>query len=96
MARLTALYACIFGVAAMTAGLTRAEYDSGGVPTNPAEIQANCAQAHDVTALDPADKEEARRIVQAFMRERALARKLAPAKKPLPKPPANARPVNGY
>lgn len=44
MARFTILLACVFGLAALTAGSARAEYDSGGTPTKPAQIQANRPQ----------------------------------------------------
>jgi hypothetical protein len=45
MPHFTSLIACVFGVAALTAGSAYAEYDSGGAPTNPAQIQANRPQA---------------------------------------------------
>ena len=45
MPRFTSLFACVFGLAALTAGSARAEYDSGGTPTNPAQMQANRPRA---------------------------------------------------
>ena len=131
MTRLTYFLACVVGLAALTAGSARAEYDSGGTPTNPAQIQANRPQtvmpieslelrrgvflstpdgkiiqlqpavpiflprSDTVPGMNPADLEELTKLIQALQGLQPIAHKPAPAKKPLPKPQANARPVIG-
>ena len=46
MPRFLFLLACVFGLAALMVDSARAEYDSGGTPTNPAQAQANRPQAY--------------------------------------------------
>jgi hypothetical protein len=96
MTRLTFLLACVFGVAVLTAGSARAEFDSGGAPTNPAQVQGNRPQVQKPSeefGLIVGGQDLIVANIRAFRRAVPIPPPLkpAPAKKPLPKPPANAR-----
>jgi hypothetical protein len=105
----TYLLACVFGLAALTANWARAEYDSGGTPTNPAQMQANRPQPYKKdqimqrlnggvvsisnSALADLDPQELMKLIKLIEELQPVAPKPAPAKKPIPKVPANPRPV---
>jgi hypothetical protein len=70
MPRLTFHLACVFGQAALMAGSAHAEYDSGGTPTNPAQIQANRPQTRNGQISDPQDLQKS---IQAIELTQTLA-----------------------
>jgi hypothetical protein len=100
MPRFKLLVAYVFGVAALAAGLARAEYDSGGAPANASQVQANRPQPPkqiewvDLGKLVFAQDGIIIRVQPAVFVPSRL--KPAPAKKPLPKPPANPRTAVPY
>jgi len=97
MPRFKLLVAYVFGVAALAAGLARAEYDSGGAPANASQVQANRPQ--------PPKQIEWVELDKFIYAQRGIIiqvqpplffpppPKPAPAKKPLPKLRGNLRPV---
>ena len=97
MLRFSFILACVLGLAAVTAGSARAEYDSGGAPANASQMQANRPQ--------PPKQIEWVELDKFIYAQRGIIiqvqpplffpppPKPAPAKKPLPKPRGNLRPV---
>ena len=100
MLRFSFILACVLGLAAVTAGSARAEYDSGGAPANASQMQANRPQPPkqiewvDLGKLVFAQDGIIIRVQPAVFVPSRL--KPAPAKKPLPKPPANPRTAVPY
>ena len=98
MPRFKLLVAYVFGVAALAAGLARAEYDSGGAPANASQVQANRPQPPkqiewvDLGKLVFAQDGIIIRVQPAVFVPSRL--KPAPAKKPLS--PANPRTAVPY